>query len=218
MEKIRVLVVDDHPLMLRALCEVVDDENDMEVVGTAINGQDALEKALALKPDLVVMDLLMPVMDGVQAIRIIREQNPQIRILAITSMIEEERVLAAVRAGASGYFSKDSQPEEILSGIRIVMQGGLYLPPIIADRFISGMQKTAVEPAEVPEKQISLQLLSAREQEILTLLGEGYSNRAIAQKLTVTEATIRSHISHILNKLGLEDRNKAVIFAANRKL
>ncbi len=221
MNRTRILVVDDHPILRRALIEVIGDEADLEVVGQASNGQEAVEQARSLAPDLVLMDLLMPGKDGVQATQEIHAENPDVKILVLSSSVEGANVLAAIQAGAMGYLCKEAQPQEILTGIRSVARDGMYLPPAIAARLVKGIQQGTGEMAERrPVKAgdtVPLRELTGREQEIMGLLGQGLSNRIIAQKLTLSEATVRSHVYHILYKLGLEDRGQAIVYALRPK-
>lgn len=221
MNQIRILVVDDHPILRRALIEVIGDEADLQVVGEAGNGLEAIEQARSLAPDLIIMDLLMAGKDGVQATREIHAENPDVKILVLSSSAEGANVLAAIQAGAVGYLCKEAQPQEILTGIRSVARDGMYLTPGIAARLVRGIQQDAGEMAERRAVKagdtVPLRELTTREQEILGLLGQGLSNRAIAQRLILSEATVRSHVYHILYKLGLEDRGQAIVYALRPK-
>ncbi len=218
MRKVRVLVVDDHPLMREALCAAIEVERDMEVAGEATNGQDAVEQTRALQPDVIVMDILMPGMDGLEAIKTIHKERPQIPILALTSSTEESHVLAAVRAGALGYLLKDTSREELLRGIREVSRGNEYLPSNVAVKLMRGVRQTSALPPLLSNEAAGerpVERLTARQREVLELLGQGLSNREIAERLVVSEATVRSHIHSILGKLGLESRSQAVAYAAS---
>lgn len=211
MEKIRVLVVDDHPLMRDALRSVIQDEADMEVAGESSNGNDAVNKANELKPDVIIMDLLMPGKDGLSTIIEIRQTLPKAHILALTSLNEEEKVLAAVQAGALGYLTKDIQRLELLQAIRTVSKGQVYLPPAMAGKLFSSLQQKTG-----PEKEVFLEHLTPKEMEVLRMVGEGASNREIAQSFSVTEGTVRTHIHNILQKLGLKNRNQMLLYALKR--
>jgi DNA-binding NarL/FixJ family response regulator len=195
--------------MRQALRSVIEDERDMLVIGEAGNGREAVTLARAGQPDLVIMDLFMPVMDGVQAIAELVKSQPagrkEIRILALTSSTEDTPLLAAAQAGAAGVILKDSQPGEILQALRLVAQGGEYWPPQVAARLARGLRRPAAEPA-----------LTAREQDVLGLLGQGASNAQIARRLQISEATARAHVYHILQKLGLENRTQAALYAQER--
>jgi len=218
MKKIRVLVVDDHPLMREALCAAIAAAADMEVAGEATNGQDAVEQVRALHPDVTVMDLLMPGMDGVEAIAAIHTELPRACILALTSSTEEGKVLAAVQAGALGYLLKDAPREELLRAIREVGRGNEYLPSRVALKLMRSVRRASAL-ATVPSGEMSddrpIERLTARQKEVLGLLGLGLSNREIAERLVVSEVTVRSHIHSILGRLGLESRSQAVVYAAS---
>ncbi|MEI8166784.1 MAG: response regulator transcription factor [Chloroflexales bacterium] len=211
MKLIRILVVDDHPMMREALCAALDAERDLSVIGEAANGQQAVQRALALRPDLVVMDLQLPLKDGVTAIAEIVAAAPSIRILAVTSATEDERVVAAVRAGAHGYLLKDAPREQFLRGVRQVAAGATFLPPEVAQMLARGLRQAP--PSHAAQM---LERLTAREQEVLALLGEGCSNHAIAERLQVSESTVRVHAHNIQSKLGLLDRGHLVAYAARQ--
>ncbi len=207
MSLIRILVVDDHPLMRAALRAVFETEPDMQVAGEAANGQQAIEQALALRPDVVVMDLLMPVRDGLSAIAALRQENPDARILALTSSTDDDKVAAALQAGALGYLLKDVQRAELAQAVREIAQGRVYLPPCVADKLIRqvrrqpGAASTSAEP------------LTERERQTLDLLATGCSNREIAEALDVSEGTARTHVHNLLHKLGLKNRGQAILHA-----
>jgi len=219
MSQIRVLVVDDHPLMREALGAAILADPDMAVVGEAASGQQALQLALSLRPDVVVMDLLMPGMDGLQAIAAIRSEIPDALILALTSSTEEGKVLAAVQAGALGYLLKDARREQLIEAIRQVSQGNPYLPPAVALKLLESVRQPPAEtqppaterPADPPAAG-----LTSRQRAVLALLGQGLSNREIAGRLVISEATVRSHVYHILGRLGLANRSRAVAYAARQ--
>ncbi|MFQ5813346.1 MAG: response regulator [Anaerolineae bacterium] len=220
MKQIRVLVVDDHPLMREALCAAIGAETDMEVAGEAGGGREAVEQARVLQPDVIVMDLLMPGMDGLEAIATIQAEFPQVRMLALTSSTEESKVLAAVQAGALGYLLKDAHREELLQAIRQVSQGNAYLPPQVALKLMHSVRESRPVASEAPGEMAghrSMARLTPRQREVLDLLGQGLSNREIAERLVVSEATVRSHIYSILGKLGLESRGQAVAYAARQR-
>ncbi|MBI5303992.1 MAG: response regulator transcription factor [Chloroflexi bacterium] len=207
-QKIRILVVDDHPLMREALCMAIEDEADMQVVGEAANGEDAVRQAHALKPDVTVMDLFMPRQDGLHAIADIKSRDANARILALTSSTDEAMVLAAVQAGVLGYLMKDSAREELLQAIRQVSQGNTFLPPQIAQKLANSVREQKKEHATPP-----VEPLTDREIEVLGLIGQGASNKQIAQTLNVSEGTVRTHVHNLLGKLGLENRNQAILYA-----
>lgn len=216
MDKIRVLVVDDHPLMREALCAAIRAEADMEVAGEAGGGREAVEQAQSLQPDVIVMDLLMPRMDGLEAIAAIRDEIPKVLILALTSSTEESKVLAAVQAGALGYLSKDADREELIEAIREVSRGNAYLPPQVALKLMHSVRRPQPDP--LPPGDRPIERLTPRQEEVLDLLGQGFSNAEMAETLSVTEATVRSHIYNILGRLGLESRDQAIAYASRQRI
>jgi len=211
MSLIRILIVDDHPLMRSALRAAFETEPDMQVAGEAVNGQQAVEMALAWQPDVVVMDLLMPVRDGLSAIAALRQHNPDTRILALTSSIDDRNVEAAVQAGALGYLRKDVQRVELAQAVREVANGRVYLPPAVTDSLVRRMRR----PAEAPAATLS-EPLTEREHEALDLLAQGCSNREIAEAMRVSEGTVRTHVHNTLRKLGLKHRGQAILYALQR--
>ena len=213
MGKPRILVADDHPLMREALCAAIEDEADLEVIGTAANGGEAVEKTRALKPDVIVMDLLMPRKSGLEAIAEIRAENPDAQILALTSSTEDEMVLAAIHAGVLGYLLKDCEPGQVLEAIRQVGNGNSFLPPSIAVKLANGIRRERKPSAPAP-----IEPLTERERAVLKLIGQGASNRDIAQKLILTEGTVRTHVHNILGKLGLKNRNQIILYAVREGL
>ena len=212
MSKIRVLIVEDHPLMREALGTAIETEADLELVGQAANGQQAVEMASALNPDVIVMDLFLPILDGVKAIAEIIQADPEKRILAMTSSTEDSKVAEAIGAGALGYLLKDASREQFLAALRAVAFGRSFLLPDVAQKLVAGMRQAAVLRGHAAEQET----LTPREQEILKLVGEGLSNRSIAQQLFLSEATVRVHLYHILQKLGLDDRGQAIVYAMKK--
>ncbi len=203
-DSIRILIVDDHALVRQGLRSVVHVLPNMEWIGEARNGREAVQVVAELHPDLVLMDLVMPEMDGVAAIGAIKEAHPGVRVVALTTFAEAELVLGAVQAGADGYLLKDMELSELERAIRTVHAGQPYLHPE-ATRHL--LQATA-QPAEPPDR------LTRREREVLVLIARGLSNRQIATKLTITEKTVSVHVSNILSKLQLESRTQAALYAA----
>jgi NarL family two-component system response regulator LiaR len=210
MKPIRIMIVDDHPMMREALRAAIEVEPDMQVAGEAANGQQAVFDALTLRPDVIVMDLYLPVKDGVEAISEIVSQWPSARILAITSSNDDAKVVAAVEAGAIGYLLKDVSREQFLFGVREVARGETVLPPDVATRLARGIRRKHLANASDGE---SVRPLTRREREVLALLGQGLSNQAIAQQLVLSESTVRVHVYNILHKLSLADRNQAIVYA-----
>ena len=211
MEKIRVLVVDDHPLVREGLIAVLSSEPDLSIAGQAKNGEQAVEMALRLGPDVILMDLFMEPKDGVEATREILQTHPDMRVLILTSSTDIERVLPAVQAGALGYITKEAPPEELLDAIRCLHQGGVHLPANLTRRL---MQKGggSAHPARVEAA------LTEREIEILKLVAQGWGNDEIAEHLVISPRTAGVHISHILEKLGLDNRTQAALYALRQGL
>ena len=212
MVKIKVLIVDDHPMMREALQTALGEEDDMQVVGEASNGADALRAFDDLTPDVVVMDLLMPGMGGLEAIAALYAANPQVRVLVSTSLEDEQKIVAAIQAGALGYFPKTAPRAFLLDAIRKVANGIPYLPAEIAQKLFKGIRELKSAPNGQTEEP-----LTVRQEQILALLGEGRSDKEIGQALHLEESTVRSHVHHILQRLGLENRTQAVLYA-NRKV
>jgi DNA-binding NarL/FixJ family response regulator len=212
MNPITILIVDDHPMMREALRTAIETEPDLQVVAEAGNGQQAIELALALRPTVIVMDLYLPLKDGLAASAEIMAQHPDARILAITSSTEDEKVVAAMQAGVIGYLLKDSPRDEFLRGLRQVAAGQTFLPPEVTAKLARGLRHTR------PEASPAAALLTRREQEILAKLGEGLDNQEIARRLSLSESTVRVHLQNIQHKLGLENRSQAVVYALRHPL
>lgn len=211
-EPMRVLLVDDQPLMLQALRVFVDSDPGFTVVGEATNGVAAVTQARALLPDVVVMDLQMPQLDGIQATQQILEALPGTTVIAMTTFHSEDYVIPSLRAGASGYLLKDSAPEELLAGIRDAVSGQFAASPRVTEVLVRSVLAdprvgATSEPAATPE---SLGL-SEREMSVIRLLCQGYSNREIGQELFLAEPTVKTHIGRIMTKLGVRDRVQIVI-------
>ena len=205
----RILIVDDHPLMRLALQAQIEREPGLAVAGLAVNGREAIEKASGLQPDIILLDLLMPEMDGLTAIQAIGAACPQARILVLTSSADNRHVAAAIRAGAIGYILKEAPPEELLRAIHEVGQGHPYIPPALMRQVFADPPATA--------RGVTPDFLSAREQEVLACLGKGASNREIADQLALSEGTVRTHVRNILGKLHLASRTEAALYAAQSK-
>jgi len=207
---IRVMIVDDHEVVRRGLRGFLDLQEDMEVVGEASDGGQAIALADSIQPDVVLMDLLMPNVDGLTAIASIRASHPDTDIVAVTSFIEEEKVTAALEAGASGYLLKDASADEVADAIRAAFAGEVHLDPQVARVLAQRMRARREEPLTEP--------LTAREQEVLRLLAHGAANKEIAADLSITERTARTHVSNILGKLGLASRTQAALWAVEHKM
>lgn len=208
---IRVLVADDHAVVRQGLRTFLDLQGEVEVVGEAADGEQAVAEADRLRPDVVLMDLVMPRLDGIGAIRRIRELAPDTRVIVLTSFLDDDKLMPAVRAGAAGYLLKDVQPQELLAAIRTVHGGEALLSPAVTTRLMEGLANSG-------EPQAPGHDLTPREREVLVLLARGYANKRIALELGVAEKTVKTHVSNILAKLGLSDRTQAALFAVREGL
>ena len=211
---ITALLVDDQELMRMAFRMVIDTQPDISIVGEAANGREAVDAALSLRPDVVLMDIRMPEMDGVQATRLIVESDSDARIIILTTFDLDEYVYAALRAGASGFLLKDTQPADLLSGIRAVASGDAVVAPSVTRRLLSTYAHKLPAPGQADHSQDErLALLTAREHEVLLHVAASLSNAEIAERLVLSEATVKSHVGRILAKLELRDRVQIVVFA-----
>jgi DNA-binding NarL/FixJ family response regulator len=207
MDKIGVLIVDDHTLFRRGVCRMLEAEDDMAVVGEACNGREAVELARTLVPDVILMDIQMPELDGIAATRLLHREMPHLGIVFITMFESDEFVFQGLQAGGRGYILKDADPETMLRAIRAVAKGESLLGPTIAQRMIR--QFSAADSAKTTLGDD----LTQREVEVLKLIAEGLSNKQIGQQLTISEKTVKNHINNILSKLHLYDRTQATLFA-----
>jgi DNA-binding NarL/FixJ family response regulator len=210
-KRIRVLLVDDHAVVRSGLRTFFDLLDDIEVVGEASDGSEGLAMTRRLQPDVVLMDLLMPNMDGVTAIGRIKAELPETEIVTMTSFIEEEKVTAALEAGASGYVLKDAEAEEVAAAVRAAYHGEVHLDAAVARMLAQRMRSRKSEPEPVEP-------LTDREKDVLRLLGQGMSNKDIGAALFITERTARTYVSNILGKLGLQSRTQAALYAVEHKL
>jgi DNA-binding NarL/FixJ family response regulator len=199
---IRILLVDDHSVVRQGLRMFLALDSELEVVGEAADGAEAVKLAHELQPDVVLMDLLMPVMDGIAATGIIRRELPDIEVVALTSVLEDDKVIGAVRAGAIGYLLKDTQADELRRAVKAAAAGQVQLSPAAAARLMREVQ--------VPDSPESL---TERETEVLRLVAHGASNKEIAQSLVIGEKTVKTHVSNILAKLGVSSRTQAALYA-----
>jgi DNA-binding NarL/FixJ family response regulator len=209
-----VLLCDDQALVRVGLRKIIEAEDDLEVVGEAGDGEDAVTEAISLRPDVVLMDIRMPVLDGIEATRRIVSARPTSRVLMLTTFGLDGYVYDALRVGASGFMLKDAPPEEIVAAVRIVANGDALLAPAITRAVIEEFARRTpnTSPAQQPEPP-ALEELTPREREVLELLARGLSNPQICEQLVVSEATTKTHVARILQKLGLRDRIQAVIYA-----
>lgn len=208
--RIRILLVDDHEVVRRGLRGFLELQDDMEVVGEASDGAIAIAQADALDPDVVLMDLLMPNVDGLTAIAAIHKAHPETDIVAVTSFIEEDKVTSALEAGASGYLLKDAGADEVAQAIRSARAGEVHLDPQVARMLAQRMRARKEEPFAEP--------LTPREIEVLQLVASGAANKEIAAQLSITERTARTHVSNILGKLGLASRTQAALWAVDHNM
>lgn len=206
---IRLLLVDDQNLICQGLKAMLSLEPDLEIVGIANNGEVAIQQVADLQPDVVLMDVRMPVMDGREATRAITQQYPQVKVLVLSTFDDDQYIADAMRAGAKGYLLKDMPSEELAQAIRFVQLGYTQLAPGLMEKLIAGMPSaSAPKSPEVPLPQ-----LTPREEEVLHLIGSGLTNRDIAQNLYISEGTVKTHVTHLLNRLNLRNRAQLAIYA-----
>lgn len=210
MEKIRVMVVDDHEMVRRGLCSYLETEEDLEVTGQANSGKSAVELARQLKPDVILMDLIMADGTGVEASAQIKQELPDTQIIILTSYVDESLIFPALEAGALSYLLKTSQADEIVSAIRLAMKREAVIEPKVATKMLSKIRDGA---EHLPHHD-----LTSRELEVLILIGQGKTNQEIADELFIGIKTVKTHVSNVLSKLGVEDRTRAAIYAHRNKL
>ena len=204
---IRVLICDDHAVVRQGLATFLDLQDDIEIAGEAADGADAVAKAASLQPDVVLMDLVMPQLDGVEAIRRIRAADPDAKIIVLTSYADDEKIFSAIRAGASGYLMKDVSPQDLAKAIRMARDGDPLLHPDVARRLMDHVSHPE------PPGAAALARLTAREVEVLRLIARGMANKESARELVLSEKTVKTHVSNLLQKLDLGDRTQAALFA-----
>jgi DNA-binding NarL/FixJ family response regulator len=210
-EKIKILVADDHTVVRKGLCALLSDKKyGVEVLGEAADGQEAVEKARLLKPQVILMDLMMPKMDGLQAIMAILQENPGACILVLTSHVDDEMLRKAIDAGALGYLMKDSSPDVLVSTIKTVALGRMSLPPDLT-------RKVMLRESE-PKTEDQISLFTDRERDVLLCIGKGFSNKQIAEELSVSVTTVRTHVSNLLRKLNLENRTQLALYARENQI
>ncbi len=214
-QKISIFIVDDHPLMRQALKASIQIENDMEVVGMATDGVEALELIPALMPNVVIMDLMMPNMSGQEAIRRLSKHYPEVHILTLSSLDSEKAIFKAVQAGTRGYLTKDVEHDEMMKAIRLVSEGKTYLPKEVTQKLMGGMRQNFVPKTEVDSASNTL---TKREKEFLALLGKGHSNAKISENMMISESTVRVYLHQIMKKMGFDNRREAVVFAVKEEI
>ena len=208
---IRVLIVDDHAMVRQGIATFIETQDDIQLVGEAANGREAMARVAELAPDVVLMDLQMPEMDGITATREIKARHPEVKVLALTSFVNDTQITPMLRAGAAGYLLKDISADELMKAIRAVQRGETPLAPVVAKKLIEGV-------AAPSDETRALAQLTEREREVLALLGCGMSNKEIAAQLSISEKTVKFHVSSILSKLNLNDRTQAALFAARHPI
>jgi NarL family two-component system response regulator LiaR len=210
-ENIRILIVDDHAIVREGQRALIDTEPGLELVGEAADGLEAVQMARSLQPDVIMIDLIMPRMGGIEAIEIIKAENSGVGILVLTSFAEDDKVYSAIKAGALGYRLKDASPQELLTAIREVYRGEPSMDPAIAQKLMRELQRSSdLPPTEEP--------LTEREVEVLKLVAQGKPNQEIAETLVISERTVRTHVSNILSKLHLANRTQAALYALREGL
>ena len=207
---IAVLIVDDHSVVREGLRVFLQLQDGIEVAGEAGDGEEALEQALALRPDVILMDLVMPNLDGVAAMRELRARVPESRVIVLTSFLDDERLLPAIQAGAAGYLLKNSEPAELVRAIRAAHGGETIIDPTVASRLVQTIADGRRSAAD--------QALTRREREVLELIARGRSNKRIAFELGISEKTVKTHVGHVLAKLGVSDRTQAALLAVREGL
>jgi two-component system, NarL family, response regulator LiaR len=210
-DPIRILLVDDHVIVRKGLRALLAEIDDVVVVGEAADGEEAIQQAAALRPDVILMDIVMPNMDGIEATQQITRRQPEARVLALTSFASDDKLFPAIKAGALGYLLKDSDPEELLHAIRQVHRGEPSLHPRIARKLLHELGRP-LPPHPTPDP------LTEREVEVLRSVAKGLSNQQIADNLSIAEVTVRTHVSHILDKLHLANRVQATLYALREGL
>ena len=204
-DPIRVLIVDDHAVVREGLRTFLELQEGIAVAGEAGDGDEAVREAERLRPDVVLMDLVMPRLDGVAAMRELRERVPAARVVVLTSFLDDDRLLPAIRAGAAGYLLKNVQPQELARAVRLAAEGEALIDPAVAARLVDSLVEDRA--GEQPE-------LTPREQDVLGLIGRGFANKRIALDLGISEKTVKTHVGHVLAKLGVSDRTQAALYAA----
>ncbi|MCU7744241.1 response regulator transcription factor [Priestia megaterium] len=205
--KIKILIADDHHVVRKGLVFFLQTQPDLEIVGEASNGEEALKLATSLDPHIVLMDLSMPVLDGIEATKELKKQAPHIQVMILTSFSDQDHVIPALEAGASGYQLKESDPDELVAAIRKLMNGENQLHPKVTTHLLTRLTKSS-------EKKVNfIDHLTKREKDVLKEIAKGKSNKEIGASLHITEKTVKTHVSNILSKLGVQDRTQAALYA-----
>ncbi len=213
--RLRLLVVDDHALLRQALRALLDGQESLEVVGEATNGREAVDAAERLRPDVVLMDMVMPGLNGIEATRQIIKRVPNCRVLILTAYLEDERLLQALRAGASGYVVKNSELDELVLAVHSVHRGNTYFSSVVSEEI--SVNEVLLQSKQ-PEARTGYDLLTAREREVLQLIAEGMSNQRIADELVISVKTVEAHKAHIMSKLHAQNRTDLIRYAIKRGL
>ncbi|MGG0462265.1 response regulator [Priestia aryabhattai] len=205
--KIKILIADDHHVVRKGLVFFLQTQPDLEIVGEASNGEEAVKLATSLEPHIVLMDLSMPLLDGIEATKELKKQSPHIQVMILTSFSDQDHVIPALEAGASGYQLKESDPDELVSAIRKLMNGENQLHPKVTTHLLTRLTKSS-------EKNVNfIDHLTKREKDVLKEIAKGKSNKEIGAALHITEKTVKTHVSNILSKLGVQDRTQAALYA-----
>ncbi len=213
MSTIRVLIVDDHAVVREGLRTFLELQAGIQIVGESADGEYAVQHALELSPDVILMDLVMPRLDGVGAMRELRARGSEARVIVLTSFLDDERLLPAIQAGAAGYLLKDVEPAELARAVRAAHAGDAILDPTVAARVVR-----AIADGATPAAPLAPERLTRREHEVLTLIAHGHSNKRIAFELGISEKTVKAHVGHLLAKLGVADRTQAALLAVREGL
>ena len=220
MRKIKILVVDDHPFFRQGLCDVLANEDDLQVIGEACDGEEALRQARELMPDVIVMDVNIPILNGIQVTRKLRAAQPQVNVVILTAYDDEEQVFHAIRAGASAYYPKDVTPDKLVAAIREVSHGRYVISDLVMNEaqlapwLLKETERFGAAAGDLGEEPFNP--LSPREMEILQFITRGMSNKEIARRLGISHQTVKNHITSILHKLGVKDRTQAAVYTLRR--
>ncbi|HHY10500.1 MAG TPA: response regulator transcription factor [Firmicutes bacterium] len=218
MKSIEVLIADDHPLLRQGLVKLLDLEEEVVVVGQARNGEETLQKAEELQPDVVLLDINMPGMNGIEVAKILREKHPAIQILVLTIHDDESYVNEMIRIGASGYLLKDAEPSQVVQAIKKVFSGETVFPSHLMERVMEHYYQLEIEYGRMKTAAALNELLTVRETEVLRCIVEGMSNKEIANCLHISEKTVKNHVTNLLRKLDVEDRTQAAVYAVSKGL